>query len=87
MIAIGGVIGTGLFLGTAGDLENGGPAGLLIGYCVMASLLFSVMVRVFLTRLVLRLSFVIRLYWEKWFPSFPSLVANLRLLVGLLLLN
>ena len=60
MIAIGGVIvrkyllysddvlltsqGTGLFLGTAGDLEHGGPAGLLIGYCVMASLLYSVMV-------------------------------------------
>ena len=44
MIAIGGVIGTGLFLGTAGDLENGGPAGLLLGYCVMASLLYSVMV-------------------------------------------
>ncbi|KAF4633767.1 hypothetical protein G7Y89_g4355 [Cudoniella acicularis] len=44
MIAIGGVIGTGLFLGTAGDLENGGPAGLLIGYCIMASLLYSVMV-------------------------------------------
>ncbi|KAK8853357.1 hypothetical protein IAR55_004061 [Kwoniella newhampshirensis] len=43
MIAIGGVIGTGLFLGTAGDLENGGPAGLLIGYCVMGSLLFAVM--------------------------------------------
>ena len=36
--------GTGLFLGTAGDLENGGPAGLLIGYCIMASLLYSVMV-------------------------------------------
>lgn len=36
--------GTGLFLGTASDLENGGPAGLLIGYCVMASLLYSVMV-------------------------------------------
>lgn len=44
MIAIGGVIGTGLFLGTASDLENGGPAGLLIAYMVMASLLFSVMV-------------------------------------------
>ncbi|PVH83618.1 putative arginine permease [Cadophora sp. DSE1049] len=44
MIAIGGVIGTGLFLGTAGDLEHGGPAGLLIGYCIMASLLYSVMV-------------------------------------------
>lgn len=37
--------GTGLFLGTASDLKNGGPAGLLIGYCIMASLLYSVMVR------------------------------------------
>ncbi|ORY56911.1 amino acid permease/ SLC12A domain-containing protein [Pseudomassariella vexata] len=44
MIAIGGVIGTGLFLGTAGNLQNGGPAGLLISYCLMASVLFSVMV-------------------------------------------
>lgn len=43
MIAIGGVIGTGLFLGTANNLQNGGPAGLLIGYLIMASLLFSVM--------------------------------------------
>ncbi|TYJ56100.1 hypothetical protein B9479_003210 [Cryptococcus floricola] len=43
MIAIGGVIGTGLFLGTAGDLQNGGPAGLLISYAVMSSLLFAVM--------------------------------------------
>lgn len=60
MIAIGGVIvrssimvhghllicsqGTGLFLGTASDLKNGGPAGLLVGYCIMASLVYSVMV-------------------------------------------
>ncbi|OQV09777.1 hypothetical protein CLAIMM_13863 [Cladophialophora immunda] len=44
MIAIGGVIGTGLFLGTGNNLANGGPAGLLIAYCLMASLLFSVMV-------------------------------------------
>ncbi|KAJ5585153.1 Amino acid/polyamine transporter I [Penicillium hispanicum] len=44
MIAIGGVIGTGLFLGTGSDLEHGGPAGLLLGYCIMASLLYSVMV-------------------------------------------
>ncbi|KAJ5389410.1 Amino acid/polyamine transporter I [Penicillium cataractarum] len=44
MIAIGGVIGTGLFLGTGSDLQHGGPAGLLLGYCIMASLLFSVMV-------------------------------------------
>ncbi|KAF2768350.1 hypothetical protein EJ03DRAFT_375396 [Teratosphaeria nubilosa] len=44
MIAIGGVIGTGLFLGTAGNLENSGPGGLLLSYCIMASLLYSVMV-------------------------------------------
>lgn len=36
--------GTGLFLGTASDLKNAGPAGLLISYCTMASLLFAVMV-------------------------------------------
>jgi hypothetical protein len=30
----GGVIGTGLFLGTASSLKNGGPAGLLLGYSV-----------------------------------------------------
>lgn len=38
------VQGTGLFLGTGSDLQHGGPAGLLLGYCIMASLLFSVMV-------------------------------------------
>ncbi|BEI86723.1 hypothetical protein CcaverHIS002_0700690 [Cutaneotrichosporon cavernicola] len=44
MIAIGGVIGTGLFIGTATNLQNAGPAGLLISYCLMATLLYSVMV-------------------------------------------
>ncbi|CAK7214651.1 hypothetical protein SEUCBS140593_002253 [Sporothrix eucalyptigena] len=44
MIVIGGVIGTGLFLGTGGNLQDGGPAGLLLSYCLMASLLYSVMV-------------------------------------------
>lgn len=48
MIVIGGVVGTGLFLGTGTDLENGGPAGLLLGYCIMASLLYSVMVSMML---------------------------------------
>jgi amino acid transporter len=44
LIAIGGVIGTGLFLGTGSLLQAGGPLGLLLGYVIMATLLFSVMV-------------------------------------------
>jgi amino acid transporter len=44
MISIGGVIGTGLFLGTANALRHGGPLGLLMGYAVMGSICFSVMV-------------------------------------------
>lgn len=44
MIAIGGVIGTGLFIGTANNLQNAGPAGLLLSYVLMATLLYSVMV-------------------------------------------
>ena len=38
MIAIGGAIGTGLFLGTANSLSNGGPIGLLLGYMVVGSI-------------------------------------------------
>ncbi|TCD71468.1 hypothetical protein EIP91_008848 [Steccherinum ochraceum] len=44
MISIGGVIGTGLFLGTAGSLQSGGPVGLLLGYAVVGSMCYSVMV-------------------------------------------
>ncbi|OBZ79129.1 putative proline-specific permease put4 [Grifola frondosa] len=44
MISIGGVIGTGLFLGTATALENGGPVGLLLGYVAMGTVCYSVMV-------------------------------------------
>ncbi|KAL0580286.1 hypothetical protein V5O48_001703 [Marasmius crinis-equi] len=43
MISIGGVIGTGLFLGTANSLRDGGPIGLLLGYMVVGSLCWSVM--------------------------------------------
>jgi len=43
MISIGGVIGTGLFLGTATALQNGGPIGLLLGYITMGSICYSVM--------------------------------------------
>jgi len=44
MISIGGVIGTGLFLSTATSLMNGGPVGLLLGYAVVGTICFSVMV-------------------------------------------
>ncbi|KAH9946675.1 amino acid permease [Amylocystis lapponica] len=44
MISIGGVIGTGLFLGTANSLVNGGPIGLLLGYIVVGTICYSVMI-------------------------------------------
>ncbi|TFK40978.1 amino acid permease [Crucibulum laeve] len=44
MISIGGVIGTGLFLGTATALRNGGPIGLLLGYMFMGTICYSVMI-------------------------------------------
>uniref|UniRef100_A0A0W0FY83 Putative amino acid permease n=1 Tax=Moniliophthora roreri TaxID=221103 RepID=A0A0W0FY83_MONRR len=44
MISIGGVIGTGLFLGTANALRNGGPIGLLLGYMIVGSICWSVMI-------------------------------------------
>jgi len=44
MISIGGVIGTGLFLGTATSLANGGPLGLLLGYTIVGTVCYSVMI-------------------------------------------
>ncbi|KAE8228050.1 hypothetical protein CF326_g7033 [Tilletia indica] len=43
MISIGGVIGTGLFLGTAGSLARGGPVGLWLGYILMGSICYAMM--------------------------------------------
>ncbi|GAA5845003.1 hypothetical protein JCM9279_005401, partial [Rhodotorula babjevae] len=43
MIAIGGTIGTGLFLGTGRSLVNGGPASLLINYSIVGALVYLVM--------------------------------------------
>ena len=42
--SIGGVIGTGLFLGTASSLMNGGPLGLLLGYIFIGTICFATMV-------------------------------------------
>lgn len=41
MIAIGGSIGTGLFVGSGRALANGGPASLLIAFALIGSMLFS----------------------------------------------
>ncbi|CDW97980.1 hypothetical protein, partial [Sporisorium scitamineum] len=43
MISIGGVIGTGLFLGTASSLHNAGPLGLFMGYLLMGSVCYAMM--------------------------------------------
>ncbi|KAF8516104.1 amino acid permease [Hysterangium stoloniferum] len=40
--AVRGVIGTGLFLGTAGPLRQGGPVGLMLGYMVQVTLVGSI---------------------------------------------
>lgn len=40
MIAIGGSIGTGLFVGSGGALRNGGPAGVLIAYALIGVMMY-----------------------------------------------
>ncbi|KAG2106525.1 amino acid permease-domain-containing protein [Suillus cothurnatus] len=44
MTHIGGVISTGLFVGTADSLMYGGPIGLLLGYIVMGTIVYCVMI-------------------------------------------
>ena len=43
MIAIGGTIGTGLFLGTGKSLATGGPAPMLIAYAIVGGIAFTTM--------------------------------------------
>ncbi|WVQ84855.1 hypothetical protein IAT38_007012 [Cryptococcus sp. DSM 104549] len=43
MLAIGGIIGPGYFVGIGNGLSNGGPAGLLLGFGVVGILLWTVM--------------------------------------------
>lgn len=43
MIAIGGTIGTGLFLGTGESLAKGGPASMLIAYAICGGIVFVTM--------------------------------------------
>lgn len=43
MIAIGGTIGTGLFLGTGTSIATGGPASTLIAYAICGGIVFITM--------------------------------------------
>lgn len=43
MIALGGTIGTGLFLGTGKSLATGGPASMLIAYFIVGAIVFLTM--------------------------------------------
>lgn len=42
-IALGGTIGTGLFLGIAGALASGGPLGILLGYSLVGIFIWMMM--------------------------------------------
>lgn len=46
MISIGGVIGTGVFLGISQSLAAGGPVGMLLGYTVVGSVVYAVVISV-----------------------------------------
>lgn len=43
MLAIGGVIGPGYFVGMGNGLSNAGPAGLLLCFIIVGALLWTVM--------------------------------------------
>jgi amino acid transporter len=43
MIAIGGAIGAGLFVGSGGALQTGGPASLLLGFMIIGGMIYLVM--------------------------------------------
>lgn len=43
MIAIGGTIGTGLFLGTGNSLSKGGPGSMLLSYAIVGGIVFTTM--------------------------------------------
>ena len=43
MVAIGGSIGTGVFIASGSTIASAGPAGALIGYLIVSLLVYSVM--------------------------------------------
>jgi AAT family amino acid transporter len=94
MIAIAGVIGTGLFLGTGKSLATGGPASLLICYCIIGIVVYVTMISLgemstyipvagsfctFATRFVDE-SFGFALMWNYWFNDAISTASDLTAL-------
>ena len=88
-----GVIGTGLFLGTASSLQNGGPIGLLLGYTVVGTICYSVMVSpipcglMSATRADRALYLPYRCLLVKWWPTYPFQVVTLNWRNVLLILH
>lgn len=94
MIAIGGTIGTGLFLGTGKSLATGGPASMLISYIVVGIIVFNTMLALgemaafmpiagsfctFAGRFVDD-AFGFALTWNYWFNDAVSLASDLTAL-------
>ncbi|KAL4930244.1 amino acid permease [Aspergillus undulatus] len=91
MIAIGGTIGTGLFLGTGEALATGGPASMLLAYAISGGIVFSTMLSLgemaafvpvagsfctFASRFVDD-AFGFALTWNYWFNDAVSTAADL----------
>ncbi|GAA5920626.1 hypothetical protein JCM6882_009057, partial [Rhodosporidiobolus microsporus] len=92
MISIGGVIGTGLFLGVANALRKGGPLGLLMGYSAVGSICYAVMIclgemvahlpvpggHITLARRFVSPAFAFALGWNYWYNWTIVLPAELN---------
>ncbi|KAK0824668.1 lysine permease [Friedmanniomyces endolithicus] len=70
MIAIGGTIGTGLFIGSGGALANAGPAGALIAYAFVGTLVYSVMVALGEMATYIPISGAFTAYAARWAITF-----------------
>jgi hypothetical protein len=76
LVVCSGVIGTGLFLSSANSLRDGGPIGLLLGYIVIGTICYSVMVSGNCSLVRIPLNIVPRCRLGKWSPTFPSLAGT-----------
>ncbi|KAL1867787.1 Basic amino-acid permease [Paecilomyces lecythidis] len=76
MIAIGGTIGTGLFLGTGKSLATGGPASMLISYAIVGVIVFVTMLCLAEIRFVDD-AFGFALTWNYWFNDAVSTASDL----------